>query len=191
MQTNIFITWYCGYYASICGEALRLLNGQIIFYSEDAHIVVCKLTDSVMFNMSVKCAFNHRRKVNFKRNEVFVVPMGNQEHQLYIPMKAVNFRHDASVDKEINDGLITLTRKYYSFNGDCLCFWNKKCDEGIFKAVQARENRISFYIAADYRYTEKYHTIAQLKEQIQAECGVDITSYDLNKILDKFNITPL
>lgn len=155
-----------------------LVNGKqlanIIFYNEGGVVLD---TDSSWFrdyNLGdIKKVFlevdevKNRRKVNFSRNEVFLVG-----HVLYIPAELVNLTWIE--EKEYDRGANNVYYDVFKFN-----VWSET------RLASINEITIHKYVGS--RQTDFGAKVEQVKKQLE-EDKINIESYYLEKLLEKYDL---
>lgn len=187
---NIWIRWYVGYFAYVDMNRLKLRRGEIHFYNEKGEVVKCNLEDSVQFDMRVQCPFRFTKscyKLNFTKGDVFAVRHKGGEYDLYIPMSEVDFKKLEKRENVINNGMDVMVMRRCAFNATDLNFWNSSCNQNNFFRVKGNE-RLNFLIYVNQYHTDKGNMVDEIVNAFYKECGVNISTYDMAKIIEKYRI---
>ena len=187
---NIWIRWYVGYFAYVDMNKLKLRNGKIFFYNEKGEVVECSLEDSVQFDMRVQCSFRFSKscyKPNFSKGDVFAVRHKGNEYDLYIPMSEVDFKKLEKRENAINKGMDVMVMRRCAFNATDLNFWNPSCNQKNFFRVRGSE-RLNFLVFVEQYHTDKGKMVDEIVDAFYNECGVNISAYDMAKIIEKYRI---
>lgn len=194
MVTNFSVFWrpFRGYFINLFDCGSYLIN-KLAFYDHYGNLVNVPLHDGVGFWCSLQgdININVRKKENYTRNEIFVIKRpkkyGEVVYDAYIPMGAANLKHIGECKKVSGDGNYISYYSEYTFRGSNLEFWSGDKPTDPTMATED-ENTLKMAVYTNYGHTEKKQKLDELAADVKATSGVDISSYDLERILEHYTI---
>lgn len=183
----------------LCGAQLNTgcccnyyIDNRIIFYNESGKDYEVYIINA-SFCMSLEdIPFMRRRKIDYTRNEMFIVPIkgsnlcGEKVYKLYIPLKAVDFK--ASKPYSVKDDVWVRKYQKVEFNATNLRIY-KYGNYNVKKdIVKVNENRISVKCNFCAEFTKEFDKTTKLTKEINKVCKTDFSNYDINTLLKYYSL---
>lgn len=133
----------------------------------------------------------NRKKVNFTRNEVFVVKIYSKyynEYVLYIPMESLGTERIEDEDIELDNAQFIYTYKKYIIGVEDVKFFT---EGNRNKFVPLDDTKSVIYYYKDHRPTDKHIKLMNLIADIEKTCGVLVDTWKIEKILENYKITKI
>lgn len=187
---NALVKWipFRGYFLNLFPYDMHLTGGLINFYDKDGNVIPFSLYDGCRFWFKInRDECNLRRKINFTRNEVFAIKgkqYGETSYVVYIPIDAVEVKFIGKKQKSL-DGYNVRHWNEYTIKVDNYGWWGGKPDN---EKLKYKDNVITFEVTTAYKENSKQKYVNRIKNDIQKTCGVDISDYELKKILKYYDI---
>lgn len=195
MANNVFIKFQiCKGYVLEDGYRsypIKRMNG-IHFYNENGNVISIALNDTAQFWFNIgDNPIYVRRKINFTRNETFCIKSkGEDEYNIFIPMSVVNFKIDKVWESEDDDLGYVWKHTQMSFNGNFIGYFDDRYVEDEYSHIKGNDKRTRVIVSSKTfaRYTDNEKRVMALGKKIYTDTNVVISTYDLKKILKKYDI---
>lgn len=192
-MVRINISWHNSYSAYITKDDKFLhsvdnIESKICLYDKNGKVIPLSLEDGVSMTFEVDCPFNVRRKINYTRNEVFIISLKDKRPMLFIPMDKVGLTLTKENVRIVNGGLFKYNINTYCINGNIVGFYGRDNESFISSHYLNRnDNTFSFNHIDTIEHTDKYEKVKKLYDEMKS-LGISIGLYDCVKLLDNYTI---
>ena len=161
-------------------------------YNENGDVINITLDDTAQFWFNIGDNPIHvRKKINFTRNEAFCIKSkGEDKYSIYIPMSVVNFKIDKVWESEDDDLGYVWKHTQMSFNGNFIGYFDNRYVDDEYIHIKGNDKRTRVIVSSKKfaRYTDNEIRVMALGNKIYTDTNVVISTYDLKKILEKYDI---